>query len=69
MFEKLLKEMELNEETSKLMTDLIVENLKLADKYGVDRDKHIRDVCATLVPICLMRSFKDFKIDEGEDEE
>ena len=69
MFEKLLKEMELNEEISELMADFIVDNLKLADKYGVDRDECMRNVCATFVPICPTKSFKDFEIDEGEDKE
>lgn len=51
------------------MTKFTVELLKLADEYGVDRDEHIRDICASFTSVCHSRSFKNFKIDEGEDKE
>lgn len=69
MFEKVLKGIALSAESADIMTKFTVELLKLADKYGVDRDEHIRDICASFTFVCHSRSFKDFKIDEGEDEE
>lgn len=69
MFEKILKRIALSTESADIMTKFTVELLKLADKYGVDRDEHIRDICASFTSVCHSRSFKDFKIDEGEDEE
>lgn len=69
MFEKVLKSIAISAESTDIMIKFTTDILKLADKYGVDRDKHIRDVCASFTSACHSRSFKNFKIDEGEEKE
>lgn len=69
MFEKVLEKIELSAESADIMTKFTVDVLKLADKYGVDRDEHIRGICALFTSVCYSKSFKNFKIDEGEEKE
>lgn len=69
MFEKVLEKIELSAESADIMTKFTVDVLKLADKYGVDRDEHIRGICASFTSVCHSKSFKNFKIDEGEEKE
>ena len=69
MKKKLLKSIAISAESADIMTKFTTDMLKLADKYGVDRDEHIRDICASFTSVCYSRSFKNFKIDEGEDKE
>lgn len=55
------KEKQMNDEFATASTDYIAELIRIADKYGVDRDKYVNLNIHVLAITAGIGSFKEFK--------
>lgn len=54
-------------EVADIMTEFVAKMCKLADKYGIDRDEHMKRINHTFTVFCATSTLKNFFIGEGND--
>ena len=55
----------MEEEVTEITTEFVADMCKIADKFKVDRDKHMKTVVAALDVLCATKSFKGMGLSEG----
>lgn len=55
----------MGEEVAEITTEFVTDMCKIADKYEVDRDKHMINIITTLAALCAKGSFKGVDLSEG----
>lgn len=55
----------MGEEVAEITTEFVTDMCKIADKYEVDRDKHMINIVTTLAALCAKGSFKGVKLNGG----
>ena len=62
---KIVSDIKMGEEVAEITTEFVTDMCKIADKYEVDRDKHMINIVTTLAALCAERSFKGIDLSEG----
>lgn len=55
----------MGEEVAEITTEFVTDMCKIADKYEVDRDKHMINIITTLAALCAKGSFNGVDLSEG----
>lgn len=62
---KIGSDIKMGEEVAEIATEFVADMCKIADKYEVDRDKHMINIVTTLAALCAKGSFKGVELNGG----
>lgn len=62
---KIVSDVKMGEEVAEITTEFVTDMCKIADKYEVDRDKHMINIVTTLAALCAKGSFKGVELNGG----
>lgn len=62
---KIGSDIKMGEEVAEITTEFVTDMCKIADKYEVDRDKHMINIVTTLAALCAKGSFKGMELNGG----